>query len=108
MFARCGFHAGRYVAAGEWPSSGDDDATPTGTSGRVSIPKRLRKSALQRPDGHFPRSLAEVAPPAPCCYKAQITGVRASRAGRTLTVLFIWAPGMGGVVPYPLVSLAWL
>ncbi len=91
------------MAAGEWPSSGDDDATPTGTNGRVSIPKRLRKSALQRPDGHFPRSLAEVAPPAPaCCYKAQITGVRASRAGRTLTVLFIWAPGTGGDVPYPL------
>jgi len=76
-----------YVAAGEWPSSGDDDATPTGTNGRVSIPKRLRKSALQRPDGHFPRSLAEVAPPAPaCCYKAQITGT--TDGGATFTTLF--------------------
>ena len=68
---------GRYVAAGEWPSSGDDDAAPAGTTGRVNIPKRFRKSALQRADGSFPRNLGEVAPPAPaCCYKAEITGVR--------------------------------
>jgi hypothetical protein len=80
----------RYVAAGEWPDSGDDDATVRGNSTRY-IPKHLRKSALQKPDGHFYNGFNEMPAKAPTGgYKAQMA--KTTDGGKTWTTQYVRPP----------------
>ena len=75
------------VQSGEWPSSGNDDDPKTDddpqsvTDGaKKHIPKRLRKSRLQKPNGHMMSKMAElekeVQGTPSGSYQAQITKVR--------------------------------
>jgi len=81
-----------YCAGGTWPDEGNDDdpnnddPTDDQAKKKVSIPKRLRKSRLQKANGHMMSKMSELNAAPTGSYEAQIT--KTSDGGATWTTVF--------------------